>query len=112
MMKAASAISQKAILASPPEAIRKAIITAMKTPSAILIAWRIGRRMGAPDILPLSFAKAITDPEKVMAPIAVPSESSNRESLCKCPLASAMPKASGANRAAAATSTAAMPTRE
>jgi len=37
-----------------------------------LMAWRPGSRIGLPPMLPLSFRKAITLPEKVIAPIATP----------------------------------------
>ena len=77
-----------------------------------LITWRSGSMIGAPDMLPLSLRKAITDPEKVIAPIATPSPISIRLTWWMMPSAPAMPNASGLRNAAAATSTAAMPTRE
>jgi hypothetical protein len=43
-----------------------------------LITCRAGNRIGLPDILPLSFRKAITEPEKVTAPIATPKPISMR----------------------------------
>ena len=46
-----------------------------------LSRWRWGSRIGAPDILPLSLAKAISEPVKVMAPIATPRDSSIRDSV-------------------------------
>jgi len=78
---------------------------------ARLIKWRRGNKIGAPDILPFNLAKAITDPEKVIAPIAAPSESSKRLNGL-IPVAEVMPKLSGLKKAAIATSTAANPTRE
>ena len=36
------------------------------------MTWRSGSRIGLPDMLPLSLRKAITEPEKVIAPIATP----------------------------------------
>ena len=36
--------------------------------------WRIGSMIGLPDMLPLSLAKAMTEPVKVIAPIATPSD--------------------------------------
>ena len=37
-----------------------------------LSTWRAGSRIGAPDMLPLSLAKAMIEPAKVMAPMATP----------------------------------------
>ena len=37
-----------------------------------LITCRSGSRIGLPDMLPLNLRKAITEPEKVIAPIATP----------------------------------------
>ena len=39
---------------------------------------RSGSMIGLPDMLPLSFRKAITEPEKVIAPMATPSPISIR----------------------------------
>ena len=36
----------------------------------MLMTWRAGNRIGLPDMRPESLRKAITEPEKVMAPIA------------------------------------------
>ena len=44
----------------------------------MLITCRPGSRIGAPDILPFNLRKAITEPEKVIAPIAMPSPISTR----------------------------------
>src|SRR5271154_6436876 len=44
------------------------------TPSAPLTTWRWGNRIGAPDIRPSSFRKAMIEPVKVTAPIASPSD--------------------------------------
>ena len=73
----------------------------MATAMAMLMRWRAGKMIGAPDMLPLSLAKAITEPVKVTAPIAVPSESSISDCMWMGwrrlnPPASAMPKPSGA----------------
>ncbi len=56
---------------------------------------RIGSRIGLPDMLPLSLRKAITEPEKVIAPIATPSPISIRLLMWMSPSGSAMPNASG-----------------
>ena len=80
---------------------------------------RSGSRIGLPDMLPLSLRKAITEPEKVIAPMATPSPISirlDREDADEGRVAigvirTAMPNASGLRNAAAPTSTAAMPTR-
>ena len=52
--------------------------------------------IGAPLILPFSLAKAITEPVKVMAPMATPRLSSMIEISLIPPSGVAMPKASGA----------------
>ena len=46
--------------------------------SAMLMTWRAGNRIGLPDMRPESLRKAITEPEKVMAPMAAPSDISIR----------------------------------
>jgi hypothetical protein len=76
-----------------------------------LITCRAGSRIGAPLMLPLSLAKAITEPEKVIAPMATPRPISTRLSGSISPSAWRMPKAAGLRKAAAPTSTAARPTR-
>jgi len=67
--------------------------------------------IGAPDIVPCNLAKAMTEPEKVMAPIATPRPISIRLTILMLPV-TPMPKASGDMKAAQATSTAAIPTSE
>ncbi len=62
-------------------------------------------------MLPFNLRKAITDPEKVIAPIATPSPISIRLTGRIAPLASVIPNGAALRNAAAATSTAAMPTR-
>ena len=52
---------------------------------------RAGNRIGAPLMLPLSLAKAITEPVKVTAPMPRPTESSISEVRCTTPSAPAMP---------------------
>ena len=66
--------------------------------------------IGAPDIIPLSFKKAIIDPEKVIAPIAAPKDISIKLASFILPT---FPKlnASGFKNAEIATNTAARPTR-
>ncbi len=80
-------------------------------PSAILMTWRPGSVIGAPLMRPESFRNAITEPVNVMAPMATPSDISIRLWPWMAP-STPMPKAAGAYSAPAATSTAAMPTRE
>ena len=66
--------------------------------------------IGEPDIIPRSFKKAITDPEKVIAPIAAPIDISIKlESL----ISPGKPRlnACGFKKADIATKTAARPTR-
>ena len=66
--------------------------------------------MGAPDIIPLSFRKAIIEPENVIAPIAAPNDISIKLANLMLPT---IPKlnASGFKNADIATNTAAKPTR-
>ncbi|MNO04368.1 hypothetical protein D3C81_2253760 [compost metagenome] len=52
--------------------------------------------MGEPLIRPSSLAKAMTEPVKVMAPMATPRLSSTIDSVLMPPAAVMMPKASGA----------------
>ena len=68
--------------------------------------------IGLPPILPFNFRNAITEPEKVIAPIATPSPISIRLGTRIIPSASMMSNASGLRNAATPTSTAAMPTSE
>ena len=89
-------------------------ITTSTTISAarpMLMKWRIGNRIGAPLMRPSSFRKAMTEPVKVMAPMATPSDISTRLEPWMCP-GVPMPNAAGEYSAPAATSTAAMPTSE
>src|SRR5215813_267365 len=96
---------------SPPERQKLAISTTNSAASAALIRWRAGRMMGLPDMRPDSLAKAITEPVKVTAPMATPSDISNRL-VAAMSRGWPMPKASGAYSAPAATNTAANPTSE
>jgi hypothetical protein len=57
--------------------------------------WRNGRMIGAPLMRPESFRNAITEPVKVTAPIAVPSDISIRLAVWMWPTLP-MPKAAGA----------------
>ena len=59
-----------------------------------------------------SLPKAITEPEKVMAPITMPSPISKRERWWMWPSAPVMPKSAGERKAPTATNTAARPTSE
>ena len=63
--------------------------------SARLMTWRAGRMIGLPDMRPDSLAKAMTEPVKVMAPMATPSDISIRLAKWMAP-GSPMPNASGA----------------
>ncbi len=61
----------------------------------MLIACRAGRMIGAPDMLPLSLRKAITEPVKVTAPMAAPIDISTKVAAWMWP-GVPMPKACGA----------------
>ena len=66
--------------------------------------------IGAPDIIPLNFKKAIIDPEKVIAPTAAPKDISIRLANLILPTFPRL-KAEGFKKAAIATNTAASPTK-
>ena len=72
--------------------------------------WRAGSMIGLPDMRPSSFRKAMTEPVKVIAPMATPRLISISAWLWMSPSVP-MPKLVGAYMAAAATITAARPTR-
>ena len=59
------------------------------------MTWRNGRMIGAPLMRPESLRNAITEPVKVMAPMATPSDISTRLALWMWPTVP-MPKAAGA----------------
>ena len=77
-----------------------------------LIQCRAGSRIGFPLMLPLSLRNAITDPEKVIAPIATPRPISTRLTPRIAPECRRSRKRTELRNAAAPTSTAAMPTSE
>ena len=66
--------------------------------------------IGAPDIIPLSFKKAMIDPENVIAPIAAPKDISIKLASFIFPVLPRL-KASGFRNAEIATNTAAKPTK-
>ncbi len=69
--------------------------TTSRMPSTMLMTWRNGRMIGAPLIRADNFRNAITEPVKVSAPMATPSDISTR--LCAWILPGVpMSKASGA----------------
>ncbi len=65
------------------------------TASAMLMICRAGSMIGAPLMRPDSFMKAMIEPVKVMAPIAVPSDISTRLAALMAPTLP-IPKAAGA----------------
>jgi hypothetical protein len=67
----------------------------MAIASAMLMACRAGRMIGAPLMRPDSFRNAITEPVKVTAPMATPSDISTRFGLWIVPTPP-MLKAAGA----------------
>ena len=69
--------------------------TTSAMPSRMLMRCRAGRMIGAPLMRPDNLAKAMTEPVKVSAPMATPSDISTR--LCEWMLPGVpMSKASGA----------------
>ena len=88
---------QKAHVAAPAVPIRMPIRKTSPSARPTLIRCRAGRMIGAPLMLPFSLAKAITEPVKVMAPMATPRLSSMIDSvLMPTPSSDRIPKASGA----------------
>ena len=67
---------QNAQSAAPPLITSTTIRAAMARAIRMFSRCRAGSRIGAPLMLPLSLAKAMTEPVKVTAPMARPSESS------------------------------------
>ena len=88
-----AAISQKAVWCCASK--NQTISATSAIASAMLIACRAGNRIGLPLIRPESFRNAITEPVKVMAPIATPSDISIRLWPWMAPSAP-MSKAAGA----------------
>src|SRR4051795_11372387 len=76
---AAAVSSQKAmwLSARTSQTIKSRIATA----SAMLMAWRAGRMIGAPLMRPESLRNAMTEPVNVMAPMPRPSDISTRFDL-------------------------------
>jgi len=95
----------------PPDFIIMPIKTAITRASTILMRCLAGNMIGAPLIFPLSFAKAMTEPENVIAPIAAPRPSSSNEPALIRP-SDKIPKSPGLKKAATATRTAAKPTSD
>ena len=82
----------------------------ISTPRTALSRCWPGKTTGRPETSPCSLVNATIDPVKVMAPMAEPMDISTRLATPMLPTVP-MPYASGVVSAAAATSTAAMPTR-
>jgi hypothetical protein len=81
---------QKAQIAWPPLITSTTIRATMPTAMAMFSRWRAGSRIGAPPMLPFSLAKAMTEPVKVIAPMARPNDSSIRLFSCTEPSGRAM----------------------
>ena len=65
-------IAQNVQVSAPWLVTRSTINATMATAMRMLMTWRAGRMIGAPDMLPLSLAKAMIEPENVTAPMATP----------------------------------------
>ena len=89
--RARAKIAQKAQSAAPPLSTSTTIMATMARPIAIFSRCRAGRMIGAPLMLPFSLAKAITEPVKVTAPMARPSDSSISDCMWMAPSAPRMP---------------------
>ena len=95
----------------PPVTMNSRIRKPIAPPMPALMRCWLAKVIGAPLISACSLANAITEPEKVTAPMASPSDISTRLWAWILP-GVPMPNASGAFSAAAATNTAARPTSE
>ncbi len=90
-IRARAKIAQKAQMAAPPLSTSTTTRATMPRARAMFSRWRPGNMIGAPPMLPFSLRKAMTEPVKVIAPIARPSDSSIRLFSCTWPSASTMP---------------------
>src|SRR5262245_566693 len=88
-------MTQKVHVAAPRLVTSMTMRAMMAAKIAMLRTWRAGKMIGAPDMLPLSLAKAMTEPEKVIAPMATPIDISISDCMWMAP-GSPMPKACGA----------------
>ena len=89
----AATISQKTVVLCVVTS--STISTTSAMPSAAFTTWRIGSMIGLPDMRPSSFRKAMTEPVKVIAPMATPSDISTSACAWMSPI-SPMPKLAGA----------------
>ena len=106
--KASSVRSQNAVCDSVRQ--NHTVSTTIVTPRAALSRCWLGNTTGRPETSPCSLVNATTEPVKVMAPMAEPMDISTRLATRISPTVP-MPYASGVFSAAAATRTAAIPTR-
>jgi hypothetical protein len=74
--RAMMVINQKS--SALPERTRPKMKNTSASASAMLMMWRPGRMIGAPLMRAESFRNAITEPVKVSAPMATPSDISTR----------------------------------
>ena len=91
----AAAVMAQNSIGSPPDWQNQTISSTVRAARAMLMRCRAGRMIGLPDMRPDSLAKAMTEPVKVMAPMATPSDISRRLAAAILP-GWPMPKASGA----------------
>jgi hypothetical protein len=91
----AAAVMAQNSIGSPPDWQNHTTSSTMSAARAMLMTWRPGSVIGLPDMRPDSLANAITEPVKVMAPMATPSDISSRLAPAMLPGAP-RPKASGA----------------
>src|SRR5215510_11487929 len=81
----AASVSAQNSTPAPPDWQKKTMSTTISTARPALIRWRAGRMIGLPDMRPDSLAKAMTEPVKVMAPMATPSDISSRLAAAMSP---------------------------
>ena len=96
MMKANTVSAMISGMVSAGPAMAKSAVSTMIAASVPrLMMWRAGRRMGDPLIRPDSFRKAMTEPEKVIAPMAMPRPISTLETAPIPPFGISRPNAPG-----------------
>ena len=89
-----SAMIRGMVSAGPLAIANSAVSTMIAASVPRLMTWRAGKRIGEPLMRPESLAKAMTEPEKVIAPMAMPRPISTFDTAPMLPSTSS-PKAPG-----------------
>ena len=90
-----SATISGSVSAGPVAMANSAVSTTIAASVPRLMTWRAGSRIGEPLIRPDSLAKAMTEPEKVIAPMAMPRPISTLETAPIPPSVVSRPNAPG-----------------